>query len=146
MRALARRINLDKVGAVAGTICAVHCLLTGVAIGLLSVAGLQILGSTAAEVTFLSIATLIGLVAIVHGHKKHHSIVPALIFVLALVFIVVGHFVVQHAHGEVGHAQWDLDQIVSTTSSVLGGLCLVLFHYVNQRMQQKCGCKHCEHH
>ena len=39
------RINLDKLGACASAICAVHCLLTGIALGLLSVAGLGFMGS-----------------------------------------------------------------------------------------------------
>lgn len=146
LRAFASRLNFDRIGTYASAICAVHCLLTGVAIGLLSVAGLGMFGSIWADIAFLSVAVAIALIAIVHGHRRHHSIIPAQIFVLGLVFIVIGHFVVRHTHGGVGHTDMDWDQVVSTSTSVLGGLCLVLFHVVNQRMQHKCGCTHCSHH
>jgi hypothetical protein len=135
------RFNVDKIGAYASAICAVHCLLTGVALGLLSVAGLGFMGSVWADATFLGVAVAVAVVAIVHGVRKHHSYRPALIFTAGLVSVVLGHFVFRHPHGT--PSGFDSDQALSTFFSVLGGVCFVAFHVVNLRLQHKCGCTHC---
>lgn len=136
------QLNPDKIGAVASAICAVHCLLTGIAFGLLSFVGLGFIGSVAAEVGFISVAVIVGAWAIYHGIKKHHSWIPAGIFVLGLVCIGLSHFAFPHVHsGEVGANSSPF----GTVFSVVGGLCLVSFHIVNLRMQRGCSCDSCTH-
>lgn len=135
------RFNVDRIGAYASAICAVHCLITGVALGLLSFAGLGFIGSVTADIIFLGVAVAIASIAIWHGIRKHHSYKPALVFVLGLVFVVLGHFVIHHEH--VGSHPLDNVDIASTFFSVAGGLCFVLFHVLNQRMGNSCGCEHC---
>ena len=134
------QVNLDKVGAYASAICAVHCLLTGVALSLLSVAGLGFIGSVPAEIGFISVAVFVGSWAIVHGIRKHHSYLPALIFVLGLTFIALSHFAFPHHHSVSEPAS-----LGSTVCAVLGGLSLVSFHLVNLRLQKGCECGHCIH-
>lgn len=136
------RINFDKLGAWAGAICAVHCLLTGVALGLLSYAGIGFLGSVATDAIFLGVALIVGIVAVVHGMRKHHSYKPAMVFVLGLIFIVLGHFAFRHVHG-VPPTGWDLERVLSVAFSVAGGLCLVGFHVLNLRLAHRCSCSHC---
>lgn len=129
---------LDRVGTIASAICAVHCLITGVALGLLSYVGLGFFGSVIADVIFLAIAVIVAITAIRHGISKHHSYKPAFIFVLGLVLISIGHFGFLHRHGtEVTPNVW------GTLFSVLGGACFVAFHVVNFRLQRKCNCRHC---
>ena len=125
----------DRVGTIASAVCAVHCLLTGVALGLLSYVGLGFFGSLAADLAFLGVAIVVAAFAIYHGAKKHHSYKPALIFVLGLVLISIGHFGFSHRHGSM--TTW------STLFSVLGGFSFVLFHVVNYRLQRNCRCRHC---
>jgi drug/metabolite transporter (DMT)-like permease len=112
-----------------------------VALGLLSFAGLGFIGSVTADIIFLSVAVAIASIAIWHGIRKHHSYKPALVFVMGLVFVVLGHFVIHHEH-TTSHPLDPVD-IVSTFFSVGGGLCFVLFHVLNLRMGRSCGCKHC---
>jgi len=135
------RLNWDRIGAYASAICAVHCLLTGVALGLLSVAGLGFMGSVTTDIAFLTVAVGIASIAIFHGIRKHHSYKPAMVFVLGLTFVVLGHFVLRHHH-TLNHPM-DSMEFFSTFFSVAGGLCFVLFHVVNLRLQHTCGCKHC---
>jgi hypothetical protein len=116
-------------------------LLTGVALGLLSVAGLGFVGSLATDIIFLGLVLVVGSTAIVHGIRKHHSIVPALIFVSGLLLFLVGHFAFGHSDQAVG--PWDGIRVTRVVLSVAGGLCIVLFHVVNLRMQKTCGCNHC---
>lgn len=126
------KLNLDKLGACASAICAVHCMLTGVAIGLLSVAGLGFLDSFWTDFSFISVACVIGSWAAWHGKKKHHSWLPASVFVFSLGLVVIGHFVIPH------HSAG------STWLSVGGGCGLVLFHWLNFRLQSHEGCPDCQ--
>ena len=137
------QVNLDKVGAVASAICAVHCLLTGVALSMLSVAGLGFIGSLSAEIGFISVAVFVGSWAIIHGIRKHHSYAPALIFVFGITCIALSHFALPHHHGV--SAPITLANVASTAFAVLGGLSLVTFHLVNQKLQKGCQCGHCDH-
>jgi hypothetical protein len=132
-------LNLDKLGAYASAVCAVHCLITGVALGLLSVVGMGFLGSPTAELGFFLVTVTIGTIAVVHGRRKHHSVVPALIFLCGLGCLLVSHFVFGHDHaGETLNP-------ASTFLNVMGGVSLVLFHILNQRLQHRCSCGHCQH-
>jgi len=135
-------LNLDRLGAYASAICAVHCLVTGVALGLLSYAGLGFMGSITTDIIFLTVAVGIASLAIFHGIKRHHSYKPAMVFVLGLTFVVLGHFVFRHEHKTANHPL-DAVEVFSTIFSVGGGLCFVLFHVMNLRLQHTCGCKHC---
>ena len=137
-----RNQALDRIGAIASAVCAVHCLLTGVALGLLSYAGLGFMGSLTADIIFLTIAVTIAAVAIWHGVKKHHSYKPAMVFVFGLFCVMMGHFVFPHVH-KANQSGLHLADILSTVFSVCGGLSFVLFHVLNLRMQHECGCKHC---
>lgn len=139
-----KRMNLDQLGAVASTVCAVHCLLTGLALGLLSVAGLGFVASEPAEYIFLGVAVTVGLAALIHGHRRHHSMIPAWIFVLGIGLLIVRQFAFPHSHDSTEVASGG--ELAKTIVSVAAGLALVAFHLVNQRMQHQCGGKHCSHH
>ena len=130
------KVELDKVGACASAICAVHCLITGVAFGFLTVAGGGFLGSLTADIAFLSVAVLVASVAIFFGFRKHHSYRPAIIFLAGLTSIILGHFVFRHAHAA-DEAITGWDHLLSTFFSVMGGVCLVAFHLVNMRLQNR---------
>ena len=136
-----QRVNWDRWGALASSICAVHCLLTGVAFGLLSVAGLGILGSEPAEWTFVVVTVSLGITALVHGLRKHHSLAPAMIFSVGMVCLLVSKTAFGHDHHAVPENAADY---AHTALNVMAGLCLVTFHVVNQRLQKSCGL-HCNH-
>jgi hypothetical protein len=130
-----RKMNLDKVGACASAICAVHCLLTGVALGLLSVLGFGFLGHPLVDSLFVAIAVLVGAFALRHGIRCHRSYVPAAFFTIGLFAIAAAHL---SGLGEVaGRHSHGLQQ---TVLSVVGGGCLVLFHWLNLRLQKAKTC------
>lgn len=137
-----RAFVLDRIGAVASLICAVHCLLVGVALSVLSVLGLGFLGNPTAELTFFSVAIVVGGLAVYAGYRHHRSKVPAIFFGLGVTLVAVSHFVLgKHDHSA---AQ---DSLATTLLSVCGGFLLVLFHVLNTRMSRRChgGCS-CPHH
>lgn len=139
------RSNLDRLGACASAICAVHCVLTGLAFGLLSVSGLAFLDNEVWDLTFVGFALVLGLWAVWHGLQKHHSILPALVFGVGIACIIAGNFVVKHTHHSgVPEAFWD--HYSHTVLMVVGGLSLVGFHTANLWLQKHggCGCEGCK--
>ena len=123
--------RLDKIGACASAICAVHCVLTGAALGLLSVAGFSFLMEPWIEEIFLGSTALLGIWAMWHGWKRHGSWIPSLFFVFGLGLAVVKHFAIGHENAP-GWAIW---------ISLGGAASLVTFFVLNARLPHKsCGC------
>lgn len=144
MMGLLKRIDFDKVGVCASAICAVHCLLTGLAFGLLSVSGLAFVDNELFDIVFICAAGVLGTVAVVHGRRKHHSFLPATVFGFGMTSVVIGNFFVQHVHRNgVPESIWT--HYGHTICMVLGGLSLVSFHMLNVWLQKHggCGCNGC---
>ncbi len=132
-------LNWDKVGGAASFLCAVHCVLTGVALGALSAFGLEFLASKGTEIAFLSVALIAGAFAIASGIRHHHDRRIALLFLAGLALIVARHFLFPHQHGhgnDHGHAH--AAPLAATLMSVAGGLLLVGFHVVNSIRIHQC--------
>ncbi|HRK20298.1 MAG TPA: MerC domain-containing protein [Fimbriimonadaceae bacterium] len=131
--------RIDKIGACASAICAVHCALTGAALGLLSVAGLSFLREPWVEALFLLSTVVLGAWAMRHGLRRHGSWIPAAFFIAGLGLVVAKHFLLgDHEESAVGI--W---------TSLLGAGLLVTFFVLNARLPHKaCGCfvrTHCPH-
>jgi hypothetical protein len=136
-----RSLLLDKLGAFASATCAVHCLLTGVAIGLFSVVGLDFLASTTADIVFICAALTFGTLAVWQGFRKHRSFLPMGLYVGGLLMVVISHFVLGHRSEADRSPQ---HQFITTALAVVGGLTLTSFHFVNMRMQHRCKICHPE--
>ena len=126
------KLNLDKLGAYASAACAVHCLLSGLALGLMSVVGLGFIGSSTTDHVFLIVTLSIASLAIVSGYRKHRSWVPAILFGAGAFSITLSHLVLD------GDSKNTAMRIVTTLLAVSGGLLLVVFHIVNRRLQMTC--------
>lgn len=132
--AIRDRAFWDKVGACASAVCAVHCLLTGVALGLMSALGFGFFGSPIVDGIFIVVAVSVGGIALWHGVKRHHSYIPATFYIAGLLCLMGAHgehLFTGETHGAHAHTP------LTTALSVLGGLCFVLFHVMNLRMQHK---------
>lgn len=140
-----KRWDWDRIGAWASGACAVHCLLTSVAFGVLAVVGLDWLGSKTSELIFLATAVSVGALAVTLGYRRHRSWIPGLILGSGLLMVVIGHFVLGHSHAHGGatgtHHHDGGSHFLTTLFSVGGGLTLVAFHLVNARLS-RCGCGH----
>lgn len=133
--AQSRSLLLDKLGAFASAACAVHCILTGVAVGLLSVVGIGFVASPATELAFVLTICILGTLAVVQGYRKHRSLLPMSLYVGGLFFVVFGHFLTgDHSHSNAA----------TTLVAVTGGLLMMTFHVVNLRMQHRCSVCHPE--
>jgi hypothetical protein len=140
--------KIDKWGAFASAICAVHCLLTSIALGALSIVGLGFLGSTTTDIVFVLIAMSLGAFAVRNGYKHHRSWVPAIMFAAGLLMVFLSHFVLKHTHAPHSHEEHSsLGEIAPDILAVGGGITLMSFHIVNARLQRRarrklsCCCK-----
>jgi len=125
----------DRVGALAGLACAVHCVLVSVAIGAISVVGIELLHSRWTDWAFVGVSLLVGIFAAWAGHRRHGSWLPATLFVFGVLLIVIGHYGFGDLHWGAA-IQW-LDNPwlgVERVLTVLGGLTLVAYHLVNSRL------------
>lgn len=135
-----RGLHVDKLGVFASALCAVHCVVTALALGLLSATGLSFLDSPLMDALFVGTAVVVGGIAVWHGKRIHRSFVPAVIFTLGIASILVGHF--GFDHGDESRSG------IGTIFSVLGGLAVVAFHLLNWRLQRDRKCcheAHCNH-
>ena len=103
--------------------------------GFLAVAGLEFMAHPLVEAGFVGLALIVGSWAVVHGLRKHHSKIPAAVFVGGLTCIVASHFL-GHSHDAATSGS-----LLATILAVVGGLSIASFHFLNMRMQHKnCSC------
>jgi hypothetical protein len=120
--------RIDRIGACASAICAVHCILTGIAFGLLSVAGLAFLREPWVEALFFLTTLALGIIAMRHGLRRHGSWVPSAFFMAGLGIILVKHFLLESE-------PW------GAMTSLAGAALMVTFFVLNSRLPHKsCGC------
>ena len=155
----------DRVGAFVGFLCAIHCALVPLMLGVLPALGLGFLAGLELELTLLAVAGVVAVVAIVHAVRRGHpgSIIAGLVVGFAL--LVAGVLVedqprahsapgpdanVAHAHS---HAHGE-HSLFSTLLSVAGGLILGVSHVRNRRGHRAAcetpsttaPCGHCDAH
>ncbi|MCC7102283.1 MAG: MerC domain-containing protein [Fimbriimonadaceae bacterium] len=136
-----RVVNWDKVGGAASTLCAVHCVLTGLAMGLISAYGLEFIASDALEVAFFAVAIVAGLFAVRSGLRKHGDWRLAILFGLGMVTLIGRHVLFGHPHSHAGDGLEEVP-IAATWLSIFGATMLIVFHVVNAIRSHK-GCRCC---
>ena len=124
-----RRIDLDKVGMMASTICAVHCFLTAVFLAIISVGAATSSAHSPFESVFIGLALLFGSLAAFSGYLKHRRVWPFGLFLLGIGMVLVSH----SAFGHHASQRWQ-----GSILSALGGCTLVGFHIANRFLQKTC--------
>jgi hypothetical protein len=162
----------DRVGAIVGLLCAIHCAIVPLMLGVLPALGLGFLAGLTFELTLLGLAGVVAAVAVVHALRRGHprAIVAGLVAGFAL--LVAGVLVEDqhrahtlpapgldaaslhdhaHDHGE-GSGEHSLP---STLLSVAGGVLLGVSHIRNSRghraacdgpTAERAPCSHCHDH
>lgn len=133
--------NWDRIGVYASSACAVHCVLTGLAIGVLSSLGPSFFASEAMEYTFIGLAILAGSLAAWTGYRVHRKRYPVFILVIGFAMIIGKHFVFSAAHGYAHGDHYHSADPGAVLMSVFGGLCLVGYHVLNSVLKHQYG--HC---
>jgi hypothetical protein len=141
------RIDVDKAGSLASSLCAVHCALLPVALGVLPALGP--VADPRLEAGFFFAAVGLGVWALVSGHRRHGRLWPVVLFLAGIGLLVFGHALPGLQHG---HAHWPwqwqsrCEHGVAWPLTLLGGLALVGFHAANARLRPACACQACAEH
>ncbi len=127
-----KEINLknkfDMYGITASALCAVHCVATPIILPLISVLGVTVAASHWFEYTMIAIAFVTGGYALYTGYKKHHNLLPALLFVPGLAILLLGH-----NHDHLG---------ISTLKPVAGAGLIIAAHTINYLRSKNATCSH----
>jgi len=116
---------LDKVGAVLGFACAIHCIVVPLALGVLPALGLGFLADEGVDHTIVAIATACAALAAWLGWRTHHDRRIVLGFAGSVALLFLAHAVGEHGLG-------------ARLISVLGGLGLAATHLWNTRRSRSC--------
>lgn len=150
--ATTRHERADRIGALASTVCAVHCAvcaLLPVAFGAL---GLGFLLGHEAEWGFTLIAVFFAAAALVAGWRRHRSRGVALLLMLGIVGLLVSrgvegatedHAENGHDHAQaVDHHDGEAGHLAGTVVGVVAGLVLLAGHLLSLRATRGCteGC------
>ncbi|HET8818880.1 MAG TPA: MerC domain-containing protein [Xanthomonadaceae bacterium] len=124
-----RLATADRVGVAAASVCAVHCALLPVLIGLAPTLGLTFGGWVDFDQAFVVFASLLAATTLALGYRRHRGFRAWLLLVPALALVWLGSFTSLHDH-TVGHL----------LVMVVGGLLLAAAHLVNLRLTHAAKC------
>jgi len=114
---------VDRFGAFASFLCAVHCALLPVLFGVLPALGLAFLANHAIERAFVGFAIVLATTSLLFGLRKHGSY-RAFWFLIPGIVLLVAGMLVGATHADTLHAV-----LVS-----VGGTLVALSHLVNLRL------------
>lgn len=124
---------VDRIGAVASFVCAVHCALLPIVFGVLPALGLGLLADHSLERAFVAFAIILATTSLLFGLRRHGSYRAFWLLVPGIALLLAG-MLVGDDHTDVTHAV-----LVS-----IGGTLVALSHIVNLRLSHVHGpaCNH----
>lgn len=134
--------KLDRAGAVASFLCAIHCALMPIVITLLPLLGLSFLASEPVEWALLAASAALGSWSLCLGFRQHRSRRVFMILAVATALLVAGRIFHQphlhqlHAGEHHDHAHYA--SIWGPILMVLGGLTMMSAHLLNHRLCHAC--------
>lgn len=129
MKQRSYKINLDRLGITASTLCAIHCAALPFVITVLPMWGMGFLANEAVEITMIAISLVLGVWSLSSGYRKQHQrITPILVLILGFICIAFGHFSGLEA----------LEPVLIP----LGGFTIAVAHYINLRLLKTCPINH----
>ncbi|WP_443944177.1 MerC domain-containing protein [Pedobacter sp. AW1-32] len=129
MKLAMRKINLDRIGITASTLCAIHCAALPFVLTMLPLWGLEFLANEAVEIGMIVLSLLLGIWSLGRAYRKdHQKILPVFLLVIGFSFIGFGHFL-------------GIDSLEPILIP-LGGVIIAAAHFVNLKLLNTCVIKH----
>lgn len=137
---------LDRAGATASFLCAIHCALMPIAVTLLPLVGLGFLAHDAVEWLLIGLSASLGIISLMMGFRSHRSYHALVVLSVGLGLLCLGRLThppacsashdhaahVTHTHGA-SHGRG-----LSVTLLVLGGLTVAGAHLINRSLCRSC--------
>ena len=134
--------KIDRAGATASFLCAIHCALLPFIVTMLPVLGLSFLASEPVEWALLAASATLGTLSLCLGYREHRSRRVFAVLGIALALLVAGRLQLEgHSH-EVGSAH--LPSFSGVALMVLGGLAMMGAHGFNHALCR--ACRRCSSH
>ena len=137
--------KLDRAGAMASFLCAIHCAVMPLVVTLLPLLGLSFLASEPVEWGLLAAAAVLGSWSLCLGFRQHRSRLVFMVLGVALALLVAGRIFHQPHLG--GHPLHEHHYGVwGPVLMVLGGLTMMSAHLLNHWLChtcKKCGADSC---
>lgn len=118
--------HADRVGATASLLCAIHCALLPLVIGLLPLIGLEILADPTVECVFVLCACALASVTIVHAWFGHRDARALRLLLPGIALLLLGQIV--------GH---DRVEWLHAGLMACGGTLVASAHIINLRMARR---------
>jgi len=129
MKLRSYKINLDRVGITASTLCAIHCAALPFIITVLPMWGMGFLADEAVEITMIAVSLIIGIWSLSSAYRKQHRrIIPILALIVGFACIALGHF----------SGIEPLEPILIP----IGGFTIAAAHYINLKILKSCPLDH----
>jgi hypothetical protein len=111
---------VDRVGAIAAMLCAVHCALLPFVLALLPLIGLEFLAGHAFERIFVACAAALACASIFNAYRRHRRPQALFLMLPGIVLLTIGIVV-----------DLDVHVVIHTTSVVAGGVLVASAHVAN---------------
>ncbi|MCE9635985.1 MAG: MerC domain-containing protein [Planctomycetes bacterium] len=127
--------DLDRAGAVASTLCAIHCAAIPILLGFGAAGAVSWLDHEPVEWGFVGIAAVIGTVSAWRGYRVHGNKPVAIVLATAALSLLALTWTSHASHGHTGSLSWLFPLI---------GVVIAVSHVVNRRLCNSC--RSCEAH
>lgn len=122
-------LDLDRVGAVASTACAIHCAAIPILAGLGAAGAVSWFDHEPVEWGFVGLAAVIGTVSAWRGYKVHGNKVVALVLAVAALSLLALTWSRHDEHAHSGGMAWVFPIL---------GVVIAVSHVVNRRLCKAC--------
>lgn len=123
------KVNLDKVGFTASTVCAIHCLIMPFILALLPYIGMSFFASSSFEWFIVIISFLIASTSLCFGYKLHKKSNPLMLAGIGFSVIIATRLFVFLT---------DKEDFKAAIFLCVGGLFVAISHFVNHKLCQSC--------
>ena len=123
---------VDRVGATASLLCAVHCMLLPFVLALLPLIGLEFLAGHTFERIFVACAALLASASILTGYRRHRHSQALFLMVPGIALLLFGVAI-----------NLDVHVVIHTASVVTGGLLVASAHVTNLVLTHRYRCADC---
>jgi hypothetical protein len=123
---------LDRLGVVSSTLCAIHCLITPLALAALPMIGVQAVLGESLERSFVAAGLALGSLSLTPSFRRlHRRLLPLMLFLAgALLWLIA----------RLGPAA---DSALELPTMIAGSVAVVTAHVANRRLCHAChGCAH----
>lgn len=120
------RHTLDVVGATASFACAVHCALVALLLGVLP--AVSLISAHWIDWAFLGLSTVIGVVALVPGFRRHHLRAPLVLFSVGIGILVLTRVLRMRP------------SVPEMLLVMVAAACLIAAHWRNRTALHRCAC------